>query len=386
MKGTFLIIFVTVVLVVYGLVNFLIFIRGMQALSGFPKVKIYYISLFLLLSLSYIIARFVGKFLPESMNFFFNFTGSFWLAAVAYFLLSIILVDSIRLLNHFFHFYPAFITNNYDNFKFYFAIILTTIIVIAIIAGHINAINPRTNKLNIAIHKKQNNFKELNIVAVSDIHLGNIIGKKRLIQMVEKINHLKPDIILLAGDIFDEDLEPVITQNFGDYLKNFTALLGVYAITGNHEYIGGYRPAIKYLEDHNIVVLIDSVVKISDAFYLIGRKDKDAIRFGGKQRKPLQELVKDIDKKLPIILLDHQPFKLNEAVENDIDLQISGHTHHGQIWPFNYITKKVFEVSWGYKQKGNTHFYVSSGYGSWGPPVRLGNRPEIVNIILKFDQ
>ncbi|MBI9063417.1 MAG: metallophosphoesterase, partial [Marinilabiliaceae bacterium] len=97
------------------------------------------------------------------------------------------------------------------------------------------------------------------------------------------------------------------------------------------------------------------------------------------------ELLKDTDHQLPIILLDHQPFNLDEAASAAVDLQISGHTHHGQLWPFGYLTEKIFEVSRGYKQKGNTHFMVSTGFGTWGPPVRTGNRPEILEITLHFE-
>jgi len=92
-----------------------------------------------------------------------------------------------------------------------------------------------------------------------------------------------------------------------------------------------------------------------------------------------------VDKDYPVILMDHQPFRLEEAVSNGADLQLSGHTHHGQLWPFNHITSAIFEVSWGYRQIGRTHVYVSSGVGTWGPPVRVGNRPEIVHLTLLFD-
>jgi hypothetical protein len=92
-----------------------------------------------------------------------------------------------------------------------------------------------------------------------------------------------------------------------------------------------------------------------------------------------------VDKRFPIILMDHQPIGLNEAVEQGADLQLSGHTHHGQLWPFNAITNAIYEVSWGYKKKGQTQFYVSSGVGTWGPPVRLGNTPEIIHLQITFD-
>jgi predicted MPP superfamily phosphohydrolase len=91
-----------------------------------------------------------------------------------------------------------------------------------------------------------------------------------------------------------------------------------------------------------------------------------------------------VDLQKPVILLDHQPFELDEKVQAGADLTLSGHTHHGQIWPLNYITRSIYEVSWGYKKKGNMHVYVSSGAGGWGPPVRLGNRPEVIFVKLKF--
>ena len=95
-------------------------------------------------------------------------------------------------------------------------------------------------------------------------------------------------------------------------------------------------------------------------------------------------MLKGIDNSLPIILMDHQPFGLNEAFENKIDLQLSGHTHNGQLWPVNYIVEKIYELSWGYKINGATHYYVSCGIGGWGPPIRTGSQPEIVNIIIRF--
>ena len=107
-------------------------------------------------------------------------------------------------------------------------------------------------------------------------------------------------------------------------------------------------------------------------------------QFSGKQRKSLDEIVKTISTNHPKILLDHTPFKLEQAEQNKIDLQLSGHTHHGQMWPANLITKMIYEVSWGYKKKGNTHYYVSCGAGTWGPPVRTGSSSEIVNIKIKF--
>ena len=232
--------------------------------------------------------------------------------------------------------------------------------------------------------KKVEGLDQLKIVFVSDVHMGTIIGPRRTNSIVNKINALNPDLILLGGDIVDEDLAPVIRNNLGDSLRKLTAPLGVIGITGNHEYIGGAEPAVKYLEDHGIRMLRDSSILIDDKFYIVGREDRDKPRFSGRERKEIGALMNGIDKSKPLILLDHQPFELDEKEKAGVDLTLSGHTHHGQLWPLNYITKAIYEVSWGYKKKGNTHVYVSSGVGGWGPPVRIGNRPEIVLINLHF--
>ena len=124
---------------------------------------------------------------------------------------------------------------------------------------------------------------------------------------------------------------------------------------------------------------------INNSFYLAGRDDRDSKRFSGKERKGLDKVLEGINLSLPVIMMDHQPFNLQQVVDAGVDFQLSGHTHHGQLWPFGYITNAIYEISWGYKQKGNSHFYVSSGYGGWGPPVRTGNRPEILDIYITFN-
>ena len=139
------------------------------------------------------------------------------------------------------------------------------------------------------------------------------------------------------------------------------------------------------MEKHGIKILRDSAALIDNSFYIIGREDREKTAFTQTPRKSVEDLLEPLDKQKPIVLLDHQPYHLELAERAGVDFQISGHTHHGQLWPFGYITQKIFEVSRGYKQKGNSHFYVSTGFGTWGPPVRLGNRPEILEFTLVFE-
>lgn len=371
------VVFFSVVLVLYGLLSFYIFAHGWSVVGGTVLAMPYAIS-FTMLALSFIAGRILERARLSWLSVLLVWTGSLWLAAMVYFLLGVIIVDCIRLAQYFI---PGFLGSISGNTAM---IIVTGVVTLVVVAGFFNARAPRIRRLDIAIPKKGNQFKTLNLAVVSDIHLGTIICKSRLEKMVSMINRLTPDIVLLPGDVVDEDIGPVIRQNLGETLRTLQSKHGVFAVTGNHEYIGGVEPACTYLQEHGITMLRDSSVKLADSIYIVGREDRSATQFGGRKRAALEELIQGCNKDLPIILMDHQPFNLEESEANGIDLHLSGHTHHGQLWPFNYITKAIYEVSWGYKKKGTTQVYVSSGVGTWGPPVRTGNTPEIVNIVVSF--
>jgi len=263
------------------------------------------------------------------------------------------------------------------------AIIIMVLLIV--LSGYINARFPRIKNLHLTIDKTLNKKQDrLRIVCVSDVHLGSVIGEKRVINLVKMINQQNADLVLIAGDLLDEDPGPVIQQNLGACLEKIKSAFGVYAITGNHEHIGGISKAIDFLSNHHIRVLRDEAVLLNNMLYLVGREDRDARRFSNMERKDLSQLVLNLNHNKPIILMDHQPFHLDQSASSGVDLQVSGHTHHGQLWPFQFITKKIYQVSWGYLKLKKMHLYVSSGFGTWGPPVRIGNRPEIVVFNLKF--
>jgi predicted MPP superfamily phosphohydrolase len=378
------IIFFSVVLFLYTLINLYIFIRGWQVIPASTSVRLGYAVVSLILFGSFIAGRFLERVALSRFSSALVWIGSFWLGAMVYFFLILLAIDVVRLINSFIPFLPSFFTAGHEA-KQIAAIGICGFVVLIIIAGFINALKPRVKILELSIHKSVNPTKRLNVVVASDIHLGTLICKSRLEGIVEKINSLNPDLVLLPGDVVDEDLGPVIRENLGETLRKIRSKYGVFAITGNHEYIGGVEEACRYLADHGITMLRDSSIKIDNSFTIVGREDASIKQFAHKRRKSLEELMENVDTSRPVILMDHQPFRLEEAEKKGADLQLSGHTHHGQLWPFNFITKRVYELSWGYKKKGNTHFYVSSGVGTWGPPVRTGNRPEIVNIRLRFD-
>jgi len=384
MKSYQFLIFFSVVLLLYSLVNYYIFRHGMMALPQGLVFRKWYPWIFLFLGASYIIGRVMERFWISPVSSFFTFVGSFWLAFMVYLLMAVIVVDIFRFIFYFLPI-PEVIAGNYSEFKKNVFIAVVSMTSIVVLAGHINALSPRVKRLDIHINKKAGQLKTLHIAAASDIHMGTLVGPRRTAKLVKMLNECNADAILLAGDIVDEDLAPVIKYDLGRSLLRLKAPLGVYAITGNHEYIGGAEAAVAYLEDHGIRMLRDTALLIKESFYLAGRNDRDSKRFSTKERKSLEKVLVGVDLSLPVIMMDHQPFNLQQVVDAGVDFQLSGHTHNGQLWPFNFITKALFEVSWGYKQKENSHFYVSSGYGGWGPPVRTGNRPEILDIYITFD-
>jgi uncharacterized protein len=382
MKLATQIIFISIFILIYGLVNYYIVRRGLCIIS--PDFKTAYLIVLIFFVSSFILGRFLENtslpYLPQLLTW----AGSFWMAFMLYFFISLLFIDSVRLLNHFFHFFPAFITNNTEAARKITAVVVISISVLSVLLGHINMYFPVVNKLDLTVNKSAGTLKQLNIVMVSDLHLGSILGSSFLEKIAERSNELNPDVVLFAGDVVDEDIGTVLKDHIGDTLNKFKSTYGLYAVTGNHEYFSGADAAAKYLTEHGVVMLRDSLAKIDNSFYIVGREDRQKNSSPGGRRKELNVILQDADNSLPIILLDHQPFRLEEAVQNKVDLQLSGHTHNGQLWPLNYIIDLIYEVGWGYKQKEDTHFYVSCGIGTWGPPVRTGSRPEIVNVVLKF--
>ncbi len=384
MRKLSFVIFFSVALSVYGLINFYILLRGWQLLSFHPSMRMYALVFAIVFASAFIVGRILERVRLTWFSTVLVWIGSFWLAGMTYCFITAMGTDLVRLSNYIVPWFPSYMVLHPAQTKNVVAVLVVATVVITVIIGHMNAIRPRVRTLNLSIGKTVPGLSVFNIVAVSDIHLGTIIGKSRLKKIVSLVNSLNADLVLLPGDVFDEDIGPVIKENLGETLRTIQSKHGIIAITGNHEYIGGEEAACRYLSDHGITVLRDSSCRIGDLCTVVGREDLSIRQFSGKHRKSLDELMQRVDTRLPVILLDHQPFHLEEAELHGVDLQLSGHTHHGQLWPFNYISRKIFEVSWGYKKKGNTHIYVSCGVGTWGPPVRTGNTPEIVNIKLSF--
>jgi predicted MPP superfamily phosphohydrolase len=369
---------------VYSAVNFYIFIRGWQAISHIPILKPFYIIIFLLSALAYIIAKIFNSKLPALIYDILLWPGSFWFAFMLYFFLFIVLIDFSRLLNYLFSIYPSFITSNFQTTKLVTFISVILISSIIIIAGYLNTRNIKINHVEIEIPRKASKLGELNVVLVADFHLNPVNDGNLLDKIVRKINELNADIVLIPGDIVDDRVEILKRKNIGKELSEIKSKYGVYVSNGNHEFINGVEGADKYLREFNLNVLRDSAVLIENSFYILGREDRSKPSFTNKRRKSLGEILKEVDRSFPVIVIDHTPSGFSETVEENIELQLSGHTHHGQMFPLNFITNMIYEVSWGYLKKEKTQFYVTCGVGTWGPPVRLGSDSEIVKLAIRF--
>lgn len=373
-----MIVFFIVFFSLYTLINSYIFLRSWQALALIPQLRIFYTIIFLIAFSSYFIARIFSDSLPEFLYTIFIWIGSFYFFFLAYFFFLFLIGDIIRIVNSFIPIIPKVVTVNFIKFKFFLFIFLILFVSGSAVYGFIHRSTVKIKNLTIQTSNSKN--KSYRIVFFSDLHISVVNNHNFLESIVEKINANEPDLILIGGDLVDESPTKLKKLNLVDQLKNLKSKCGIYAITGNHEYINGVEPTVRFLENMGIRFLRDELIKIDNAFYVIGREDRSKKGFTGIDRKNLAEIMKSVNEKLPTILLDHQPVNLDEAKEMNITLQLSGHTHHGQFFPLNLITKKVYEVSWGYKKKGNTHFYVSSGIGTWGPPIKIGNDAELIVI------
>lgn len=214
------------------------------------------------------------------------------------------------------------------------------------------------------------------IVMASDLHLGYHNPRTELARWVDMMNAEHPDFILIAGDIIDGSIRPLIEEDMAAEFRRLNA--PVYACLGNHEYYSGEPNAQKFYQDAGIHLLSDSSTMIDSALVIIGRDDRTNLR-----RKSVEDLVANVDKSKFTLLLDHQPYNLEQAEQSHIDFQLSGHTHRGQVWPISWITDAIYECSWGTHQRGNTHYYISSGLGIWGGKFRIGTQSEYVVTTLR---
>ena len=255
--------------------------------------------------------------------------------------------------------------------------LLLTVPVAVVVAGIVNYHHLRVRPYQVEVPRRSSEIRQLKIVFAADFHLGSLTAGGVMDRFVAKVNALNPDIVLIGGDVLEGHRPEEGAEKFAAPFRELRSKYGVYAVPGNHERYGGNRD--DFFARAGMTLLRDAVVKIDQAFYLAGRNDGRS-----RNRKSVAELLQEASADLPVILLDHRPTDLEAASLGPVDIQLSAHTHHGQLFPMNFVTKDRYELSWGYLRKRRTHFFVTSGVQLWGPPVRTAGYSEILDIKVVF--
>lgn len=320
--------------------------------------------------------------------------SNYWLGILLYLILAVLMADAICFL-------LFLITKRRLKCRTAAAGGICAVVVLGLSAwGAYNARIIQVTPYEITVNKDGGRLENLNVVLAADLHLGYNIGTAHMMQMVDKINEQNADIVVFAGDIFDNEYEALDDpEELIAVLQKIQSKYGVYACYGNHDVeekilagftFGGNKKKEssiqmdEFLERAGIHLLQDEAVLIDDSFYLYGRPDAQRPGRGINMRKTAAELMEELDTEKPVIVIDHEPKELQELADAGVDIDLCGHTHDGQMFPANLITALMWENSYGYLKKDHMHTIVTSGVGLFGPNMRVGTIAEICPITVHF--
>ena len=373
-------------------------IRWMGACSHIFQSAVFraiFIIFYILIASSLLTGFLINK--PEFLHRILKNTGNYFLGTFLYIILVIVVVDLVRLiLKYVFH-------ARFLEFRSTFVItgfVCMALIILISVYGILHVGTIKVTPYKVTVNKKVKDMDSLKIVLLADTHFGYSINCRHAQKMVEKINAQDPDIVCIAGDIFDNDYDAISDpEGVCNALKSIKTRYGVYACWGNHDLdepilagftFGGKKkdqadPRMEQLlRDANIHLLTDEAELIDDKFYVVGRNDSSRTHKLGGQRLSPAQLTKDLDLDKPVIFIDHQPKQLQETADAGADLDLCGHTHDGQIFPGNLFIHLFWENSFENKKKDKMHNIVTSGVGVWGPDMRVGTNCEICPITVHF--
>lgn len=323
---------------------------------------------FLLLPFTFVLPNVAEKHMPRTLTKLLSLVGGYWFI-FCYYSLFLMLFYFLVYLGSMLLRQPMF----WQAFSDKFAIGAFAVLLLVIALGSWNAFHPVYRKINIVTDKPLP--REITLAFASDIHLGTILSSNYSKKLAEKINAVKPDLVILGGDIIDGNLDFVIKDGSYKALKNIKAPLGTYAVYGNHDYYGeDIKKEQEALAPVGIRFLRNQSVVLENSIQITGLDDF----LYNPGNKILQQ-----DNALFKILVDHEPWRITKAADAGYDLYLAGHTHAGQFYPNRIVTKKIYDLDYGSKMFGKMMGIVSNGYGFWGIPVRVGPSPEIVVVRLE---
>ncbi|GAB7140601.1 hypothetical protein RsTz2092_05510 [Deferribacterales bacterium RsTz2092] len=326
---------------------------------------------FLFTQCALIVIRFLPLQVPAWLSYItYTFTGLYLIGFSVMFML-----DTILLLSRLFHFHQIVVAYPLDK-------VYLVVVGLFYLLGLYNTLNTHPTNYTLTYAQAGKDFR---IVEITDVHVTNFTRPARLQKLVRLINEQKPDVVIFAGDTIDGAQKPFNDKNVAEIFRGIESTYGVYGVLGNHEYYGeGINTAEKLLRSSGIVLLVDESVYIPELnLSIIGRDDLRSTGFRRKSRKTANELVSKLTKNSLVLVADHQPQRADEAMNAGVALQLSGHTHNGQLIPANIVVKFIYEKAYGLLNKEQFNLITSCGYGTWGPPMRIGSRSEIVVVDIK---
>ncbi len=384
----FIIFFSTVTIIVLS-IHYYLWLRLIRdtGLSGLYKdIGTYSLIAF---TLSFPIALLADRILPLKYSFPLLWLSYLWLGVMMLLFFLLFSIDIIKIVIYIFQKLTMAGEEiaNPERREFVSGLIASAASTIVLISSGIGVKNYYSNavvkKFNVSLKGLPEALKGFKIVQISDLHLGQMMTKKTLEQIVDQVNSLKPDLIAITGDLADGSTAKLLNE--ANPLKNLKAEKGIYFVTGNHEYYSGVENWTLAIEKMGIKVLNNENIKIrreDDYFYLAGVTDHEGKNFGQEHASDFKKALSGLENGKKKILLAHQPIAVQKASEYGTDLVLAGHTHGGQIWPFNYFVYLQQPYLKGFYDYNGTKLYVNQGTGCWGPPVRLGSKNEITQIIL----
>ncbi|MDR0794557.1 MAG: metallophosphoesterase [Tannerella sp.] len=368
---------------IYGqlFLNAYIFWRGYRALPPKKAVRTPFILFFVLELLLYFTGYFFYKDLPDSILIPIMLICNTWYIASIYITLGLIVLELVRLSNRKWSWYPEKIKKRWRTVKLALFAVFVIFVAALLVQGYQHANYPVVRHVNIHIPKATEGRDSLIIALMSDLHIGESVGKKNVQRFVELCNIEHPDMVVIVGDIMDYESRLAENAHIEEDLQRLKAPLGVYMVLGNHEYRANRFAKIRWIEKTGGCLLVDSVAMPDSTFYLIGRDD-----LTNAKRASLETLMQGVDTAKPVIVVDHQPVFARDVIDNKCDMGLFGHTHRGQYWPLSLLYNLAFEFFFGYYAEGGTQIYVTAGIGFAGPPYRVGTRSELVVLHITFDR
>lgn len=379
----------------YMMFRFFYWMKHCNHKFNWLRFKVPFAVVYLFMALSPVIAFLLPK---SAVAIVIRRISTYWIGIMLYSLLYVVLFDLLRLI--------AKHTKLKNTLLFSRGSVISigSVVVACAVAtclyGIFNARNIKVNEYSVTVNKSCGSDKHLKAVLVADMHMGYAIGVDHITNMVEKINQQDADIVIIAGDIFDNSYDGMDDpEGIKAQLKSIKSKYGVYAVYGNHDIDekilmgftfdwGGKQlhseKMTNFMKECNIKLINDESVLINDEFYLVGRRDTDKPGTEDGTRAEISELTKDLDKTKPIFVLSHEPDELQKTADAGADIDFSGHTHDGQLFPGNLTIGLFWENPCGMIKKDNMYSIVTSGVGVYGTFMRVGTDAEICSVDIDF--